>query len=59
MRSRRICNVNRCLASAFMPLMNAMIAANSYPDNRSLLYSVFFVTVNTIGSNVTTLLPSS
>jgi len=44
--------IYRCFASAFMPLMNSMIAAHSNPEKRSLSFSVNFVAVNLFGAIV-------
>lgn len=46
--------VTRLLLSAYMPLMNSMIADNSDPRNRSLAYSTNFVAVSLVASVSTT-----
>jgi MFS family permease len=46
--------LTRLLLSAYMPLMNSMIAENSDPRNRSLAYSTNFVAVSLVGSVTTT-----
>jgi predicted MFS family arabinose efflux permease len=46
--------LTRLLQSAFMPLMNSMIADNSDSENRSLAYSTNFVAVSLVASVSTT-----
>jgi len=46
--------LTRLLLSAYMPLMNSMIADNSDPRNRSLAYSTNFVAVSLVASLTTT-----
>ena len=54
----KINKVYRCPASAFMPLIKAMIAANSHPDDKTLICGVFFVKVKLIDSIVPTIAPT-
>jgi predicted MFS family arabinose efflux permease len=44
----------RCLQSAYMPLLNSMIATDSSQENRSLSFSFNFVVVSLIGAITTT-----
>ena len=46
--------ITRLLLSAYMPLMNSMIADNSDPRNRSLAYSTNFVAVSLVAAVSTT-----
>lgn len=46
--------LTRLLLSAYMPLMNSMIADNSDPRNRSLAYSTNFVAVSLVAAISTT-----
>jgi predicted MFS family arabinose efflux permease len=46
--------LTRLLLSAYMPLMNSMIADNSDPRNRSLAYSTNFVAVSLVAAVSTT-----
>lgn len=46
--------LTRLLLSAYMPLMNSMIADNSDPRNRSLAYSANFVAISLVASVSTT-----
>ena len=46
--------LTRLLLSAYMPLMNSMIADNSDPRNRSLAYSANFVAISLVASLSTT-----
>ena len=44
----------RCLQSAFMPLLNSMIAYHSNPEHRSLSFSINSVVLNIFGAFVPT-----
>ena len=46
--------ITRLLLSAYMPLMNSMIADNSDPRNRSLAYSTNFVAISLVAAVSTT-----
>jgi predicted MFS family arabinose efflux permease len=46
--------LTRLLLSAYMPLMNSMIADNSDPRNRSLAYSTNFVAISLVAAVSTT-----